>query len=72
VRWPKHIKRRNWQKPDIKEGRPKKLFELRARSVGICSSISAVFDEMLESMFVEFPGESGKFRTISLETETEC
>lgn len=57
---------------DLQAGHPKKLFELRAKSVGICSSIAAVFDEMLESIFTEFPGESGKARKVTLQSKGDC
>ena len=46
----------------FKEGNPKKVFEGRTKSKGSCSVIVEVFDEMLEAMFIGFPGENGRNR----------
>ena len=57
---------------DLQAGHPKKLFELRAKSVGICSTIAAVFDEMIESIFTDFPVESGKSRKVTVQAKSDC
>lgn len=46
----------------FKEGKPKKVYEGRTKSKGSCSVIVEVFDEMLEAMFSDFPGENGRNR----------
>lgn len=56
----------------IKEGRPKKIFENRTKSVGSCSSFAGVFDEMLEAMFKDFPGESGKAISVEIPYKGKC
>lgn len=56
----------------FKDGQPKKLFELRAKSIGTCSVISGVFEEILESMFQDFPGQNGKARKITVEFKGNC
>lgn len=56
----------------IKEGRPKKVLEIRTKSVGSCSSISGVFDDMLKAMFMSFPGENGKTISVTLQYTGEC
>lgn len=56
----------------IREGKPKKVFELRTRSVGSSPSISCVFNEMLDAMFMDFPGASGKARSVTLPYDGEC
>ena len=46
----------------FKEGSPTKVYEGRAKSEGICSVFAEVFDEILEAMFIDFPGENGRNR----------
>ncbi|PLX62146.1 DUF4136 domain-containing protein [Sedimenticola selenatireducens] len=56
----------------IESGKPEKLYEMRARSTGSCSSINGVFDEILEAMFKSFPGDSGKSQTIEVPWDGSC
>ena len=56
----------------MEAGKPVKVYEMRARSTGSCSSINGVFDEILEAMFKSFPGESGKSRTIEVSWDGSC
>lgn len=56
----------------IKEGHPKKILESRTKSVGSCSSFAGVFDEILEAMFKDFPGESGKAISVTLPYKGKC
>lgn len=56
----------------FKAGQPKKIFELRAKSIGTCSVISGVFEEILESIFQDFPGQNGKARKITVEFKGNC
>ena len=44
----------------FKEGSPTKVYEGRAKSRGTCSVFAEVFDEILEAMFSDFPGENGR------------
>jgi hypothetical protein len=52
--------------------KPRKEIELRAKSTGSCSVINEVFDEMLEGLFKDFPGENGKTRRISVDGDFNC
>ena len=56
----------------IKEGHPKKVFESRTKSVGACSAIAGVFDEILDAMFKDFPGQSGKTISVTLPYKGNC
>ena len=56
----------------LKNDEPVKLFEGRTFSSGACSVIVEVFDELLEAMFIVFPGENGRNRTDSVESITHC
>lgn len=56
----------------MKENSPNKVYEGRAKSIGTCSVIVEVFDEMLEAMFTDFPGENGRNRKIESPSITNC
>lgn len=56
----------------IKEGKPKKIFELRTKSVGSSRSVACVFNEMLDAMFMDFPGISGKAKSVTLLYNGDC
>lgn len=56
----------------MKEGKPGKVFEIRTRSTGSSRSIDCVFDEMLEAMFMDFPGTSGKAKSVTLLYNGDC
>lgn len=58
--------------PSFKLGSPKKVYEGRTKSKGSCSVIVEVFDEMLEAMFSDFPGESGRNRKQDVPGEFNC
>lgn len=49
----------------LKAGKPKKILELRTTSVGSSRSISCVFDDLLNAMFMDFPGISGKAKSVT-------
>jgi hypothetical protein len=53
-------------------GAPKKRYEMRARSVGRCSTIGEVLEPMLEAMFEDFPGENGRPRTVRVAADVDC
>ena len=56
----------------IREGHPQKVYEMRAKSIGSCSAVAGVFDEILQAMFEDFPGQSGKSRTITVPFKGGC
>lgn len=56
----------------LKNDEPIKLFEGRTISTGQCPVMVEVFDELLEAMFIDFPGENGRNRTDSVESITHC
>jgi len=47
-------------------GRPQKVYENRTKSIGRCSTVSSVFNIMLDAIFSIFPGESGKTRDVTV------
>lgn len=49
--------------------KPTKTYEIRAKSIGSCGNINAVVPAMIESVFKNFPGVSGK--PISVEVEAK-
>lgn len=49
-----------------------KVYEVRAKSIGSCSVIAGVFEEILEAMFKEFPGENGKTRVVEISSKGQC
>ena len=53
-------------------GALKKVYEARATSTGNCRVIANVFDEMLEAMFYDFPGENGKSDIIKVRSNSKC
>ena len=56
----------------LNQDQMKKVYEGRTISVGKCSLTVEVFDEMLEAMFVDFPGENGRNRSQTVEASTNC
>ncbi len=56
----------------VRQGKPKKIYELRAKSSGSCSVINGVFNEMLTSMFKDFPGETGNTKTVEVPSTGQC
>ena len=56
----------------LKDGAPKKVYEARAKSSGSCSVIAGVFDAILEGMFKDFPGISGKVRSVNVTWDGDC
>ena len=49
-----------------------KIYEGRVKNTGSCSMIPAVMPEMLESLFKDFPKQSGSTHTISLPWDRTC
>lgn len=56
----------------FKSGQPKKVYEGRTKSIGTCSVIVEVFDEMLEAMFSDFPGKNARNRKQEIHGEWDC
>ncbi|MBC8211562.1 MAG: DUF4136 domain-containing protein [Gammaproteobacteria bacterium] len=56
----------------LKSGKVQKVYEGRTKSLGSCSVIVEVFDEMLEAMFSGFPGENGRNRQMRIAGEFNC
>jgi len=54
------------------QGKPVVLLESRAKSRGSCNQIVEVFDEILEAMFNEFPGENGRAKKIRVTSNANC
>jgi hypothetical protein len=45
---------------------PRQVYSMTALSTGRCRALSAVIDPILDAAFEEFPGESGKSRTVTI------
>lgn len=58
--------------PSASDGEPQRTYEVKATSVGHCSEMSVVFDEMLSAIFQNFPGENGAVKTVRVPGETKC
>ncbi len=56
----------------LRQGTPEVLLESRAKSSGSCSQISEVFDEILEAMFDDFPGENGRSNRVTIHGNFNC
>ena len=56
----------------LSDDKPKKLFEGRTISSGQCSVMVEVFDELLEAMFSDFPGDNGRNRRQTVDSVTNC
>lgn len=56
----------------LSQDTPVKLFESRTISTGKCPVTVEVFDEMLEAMFTDFPGENGRNRSQRVASEVNC
>lgn len=56
----------------LKDGHPQKILEGRANSTGSCGVIAGVFDEILEAMFKQFPGKSGKVQSVKVSSKGGC
>lgn len=56
----------------LKGNEPKTVYEGRIKSTGSCPVIVEVFDEMLEAMFTDWPGESGKNRHVTVSSVADC
>jgi hypothetical protein len=53
-------------------GSPKTLYETRIVSSGRCASMAAVFSPMVDALFQDWPGPSGKSRPVEIYTKNDC
>lgn len=51
---------------------PEKVYEIKAISSGSCGNIHSVLFTIIDGAFVNFPGENGKTKIISLPSEIQC
>lgn len=58
--------------PKTKTAPIQPIYQGRVISRGTCGAIAEVFDEMLEIMFKNFPGESGKSKTLEVSGNFNC
>ena len=56
----------------VEDGVPAKVYEVKARSEGSCGIVSRIFDEMLEAIFRDFPGENNRVERVSVEADMSC
>lgn len=49
-----------------------KVYESRVKSTGKCAVIAGVFDQLLEAMFQNFPGDNGKTITAAIPYDGQC
>jgi hypothetical protein len=56
----------------LKAGKAKKVLELRTTSVGASRSMACVFTDMLDAMFMDFPGSSGKAKSVTVLYGGDC
>ena len=54
----------------LKAGKPKKIYEVKLTSSGSCSQIAGVFDALLEALFKDFPGESGRSQRTTIDWDS--
>lgn len=67
---------RRFVKVDIAElsgdGNPKKVYEGRLKSEGTCGNLPTIMPILLQAMLANFPGESGKARSVELPWSGTC
>ncbi|WP_417697238.1 hypothetical protein [Psychromonas sp.] len=49
-----------------------RIYESQVRSIGECEIMAGVFDQLLEAMFTDFPGENGKIRKADIPYQGQC
>ena len=57
---------------NVSGAKPIKAYELRAISVGSCQNINAIIPIVIDGMFAEFPGESGKATRVDIKWDGKC
>jgi len=56
----------------FREGEARKVYEGRTSARSSCGVMVEVFDELLQAMFADFPGENGRNRKMTVEGEFNC
>ena len=51
---------------------PVRIYEGKAQSVGRCPTLAGVFDEVLDALFLDFPGANGKTVFVSIPWNGSC
>lgn len=49
-----------------------KVYESKVKSTGECAVIAGIFDQLLEAMFQNFPGDNGKTITATIPYDGQC
>jgi hypothetical protein len=57
---------------NVTGAKPVKAYELRAFSIGSCGNIHAIIDSIIDGMFEEFPGQSGKTTQVDVKWDGKC
>lgn len=56
----------------VTESKPVKKYELRGVSYGSCGTINGILPNIIDGMFTEFPGQSGKSKSVDIKWEGDC
>jgi hypothetical protein len=56
----------------VTEPKPIKKYELRGVSYGSCGTINGVLPSIIDGMFTEFPGQSGKSKSVDVKWDGDC
>ena len=51
---------------------PIKVYELKGLSSGSCGNINAILFNIIDGMFLNFPGESGRSKTVNVDWDGSC
>lgn len=57
---------------DKESGKTAQVYNAKLISEGSCGSMAGVMDPLLASLFKDFPGESGKARTVTVPFDSKC
>ena len=56
----------------VSESKPLKKYELRGVSYGSCGTINSILPTIIDGMFTEFPGQSGKSKLVEVKWDGAC
>jgi len=51
---------------------PKDVYEVKAISSGSCGNVNSVIREIIDAMFENFPGDSGRTKRVSVDWQSDC
>lgn len=57
---------------NVESGKPLKSYELRAISVGTCGNINSIIYGIIDGIFANFPGQSGKATRVDVKWDGTC